>query len=161
MAGVKKETEGPRLEIDEFRLDEEWIGQPKLYFTWAKKQAVAVRRLDQVKSALDVTRADLDADIRSSPESYDVAKITEKVVENLILGNDGYQAAVAAVGKAKYELEILRATTTALEHRKQTLENLVKLHGQNYFSTPHADGDNREVMGNAEKRAARRGKPRQ
>ena len=162
MAGVKKEeVEGPRLEIDELRLDEEWVGQPKLYFTWARKQADAVRCVDQAKSALDVTRADLDADIRQNPQAYGVAKITEKVIENIILGNDGYQSAVAAVVKAKHESAILAAVVSALEHRKRALECLVTLHGQNYFSTPRADESNREVMADVEKKSARdKGKPK-
>ena len=151
----KKEVEGPRLEIDEFQLDKEWVGQAKLYFTWARKQADAVRRVDQAKSRLDLVKADLDATIRSDPGKYGLVKITEKPVENIILGNDDYQTAVAQVIQAKHESAILAAAVSALDHRKQALQCLVNLHGHGYFAEPRADGDNREAMDEAAKRAAR------
>ena len=154
MAAV--ETSGPRVEIDEFRLDEEWIGQPKEYLTWSRKLADAQRKLDQTKSALDLKRADLDADIRSDPAAYDITKITEKAVENHIIADPLFQKATKDVIEAKHDVGIIKAAVDALEHRKHALESLVKLHGQGYFAACKADGEDKEAMDVAEKRAIRR-----
>ena len=145
-----------RLEIDKLRLDEEWVEQPKLYFTWARKHADALLRVDKTKSYLDLVKADLDAAIRNDPAAFGQVKITEKVVENLILGNEEYQAAAKNVATAKHDVAILAAAVEALQHRKRGLECLVTLHGQEYFAGPRAFGENREAMDAIEKRAVRR-----
>jgi hypothetical protein len=49
-------TEKPNLVIDEFKLDEEWIGQPKLYHVWARQKADAVLDLDLAKAQLDIIK---------------------------------------------------------------------------------------------------------
>ena len=145
-----------RLDIDKLRLDEEWVDQPKLFFKWARKHADALLRVDKTKSYLDLVKADLDAAIRKDPASFGQAKITEKVVENLILGNDEYQVAVKTVAEARHDVAILAAAVEALQHRKRGLECLVTLHGQQYFAGPRAHGDNREAMEDVEKKAVRR-----
>ena len=149
-------VEGPRLDVDKLRLDEEWVEQPKLFLTWARKHADALLRVDKTKAYLDVTRADLDAAIRKDPASHGLAKITEKVVENLILGNDEYQAAVKLVIKAKHDVAILATVVEALQHRKRALECLVTLHGQQYFSIPRVSGNDREAMEDMERAVAHR-----
>ena len=156
------DVEGLRLEIDEFRLDEEWVGQPSLYFCWARKQADASLRLDGAKSELDLVRANLDADVRNDPAKYGIIKITEAAVSNVVLGDADHQAATKRVAKAKYDLEVIKAAVNALDHRKSALEMLVRLHGQSYFAEPRADGSSGEGMAEAEKRILRRkGVPRQ
>jgi len=67
-----------------------------------------------------------------------------------------YKVAAKEVLRLRHAADVLQAAVTALDHRKKALENLVYLHGQNYFSEPHArDGDSRETVNAATKRAAR------
>jgi len=160
MADMK--TEAPRLVIDEFDLDQEWVGQPALFFRWARKKADADRCVDGAKGELDVVKADLDANIRKNPEVFGIAKITEKVVENTILSNSVYQETVQEVIKAKHDAAIIAAAVEALQHRKRALECLVTLHGQNYFSRPQATGEAKEKMSQVERTATRqKGRPKQ
>ena len=123
---------------------------------WSRKLADAQRELDQMKSALDLKRADLDADIRSDPAAYGITKITEKAVENYIIADPLFQKAIKGVIDAKHSVGIIKSAVDALDCRKHALECLVKLHGQGYFAACKADGDDKEAMDVAEKRAIRR-----
>ncbi len=147
--------DGPRLQIDEHRLDEEWTGQPKLYYKWAAEHAEAILAVDTAKTTVDLVKAELDQEIRANPEKYGISKITETVVTTTILGDPEYQAAMKKVNVARYEVNIVAAAVVALEHRKRALEKLVDLHGRNYFSEPKASEQSRETMDQVEKRSVR------
>jgi len=127
-----------RLEIDEFKLDEEWVGQPRLYHAWAERAAEATYALDQAKSMLELAKATVDRDVRDNPANYGLAKITESVVANTVVASKDYQDAVKLVNEARKHNNLMAAAVAALDHRKRALENLVSLHGRDYFSSPRA-----------------------
>lgn len=124
--------------IDPNNLDKEWIEQPGLFFTWASKLADARRDHEDAKSELDVVRAELSRDIREDPETYGITKLTEAVVALVIPEQQEYIDAAKALSKARHRQDIYQAAVNALDHRKRALENLVDLHGQNYFAKPKA-----------------------
>ena len=143
------------LEIDPLRLDEDWVQQPKLYLEYAGKLADARRDLDLAKNELELTRAELDADIRVDPSQYDFdGKPTEKAIDACILCQKRYKTANEEVIAAKHKVDVLAAFVTALDHRKRALENLVDLHGQGYFAEPKAKRQqDREAMQEAKDKA--------
>jgi hypothetical protein len=158
----------PRVESDEFdflhpdknRLDEEWVEQPKLYFKYAQKLAFANEREDEAKAELNVERAEVEIVVRNNPTKYKIEKVTEALVTAVVTGHPRVQRAMEAYIKAKRRAAILDAAVKALDHRKKALENLVWLHGQNYFSEPRAkDEMSRDEMEAVKaKAAARKGK---
>jgi hypothetical protein len=103
---------------------------------YAEKAIEAGRLLDDTKEQLDLCRAGLDSSIRSNPEKYSLAKITESVVSNTIIADSGYQLALRSFNKVKQDYEIAKVAVRAFEQRKSALENLVKLFLGDYFSTP-------------------------
>ena len=144
------------FEVDQSRLDEEWVRQPAVYYDYATRLADARLTLEEAKTDLEVIRADYDIDIRGNPETYDLEKTTEKLIESVIAQQDEYQKALRNAQKAKHEVDLLQAATQALDHKKQALQSLVNLHGQNYFATPKAEGAGQEVAEELEKKAVRR-----
>jgi hypothetical protein len=96
-------------------------------------------------------------DIREDPAAFNLPKATIDAVEGAVLIHARYKAALVRSQLAKYNVEKLKADVRALEHKKTALENLVALHGQDYFSVPRAPKMAREEMGHMEKRRARRG----
>ena len=126
------------FEVDLNELDREWIRQPGLYFKYATKLADAKRTHEQKKARLELTKAELDRDIRGDPEKFNVSKITEATVAATILSQKKYKKTHKKMLDAKHHVDILDATCRTLDHRKSALERLVSLHGQNYFSTPVA-----------------------
>jgi len=146
MSTIKDPADDLRLDIDRNRLDDEWANQPLLYWKWARKAADAQLKLDQAKSNLDVEKAELDNDIRTSPGEYDLKdiKITENVISGAINASRIYQIAVKKVAEARHELEIANAAVNAIEHRKRALSLLVELWIRDYYSDPHANASSEE-----------------
>lgn len=144
------------LQIDQNRLDREWVRQPKLYHHHAVELANAKLALDEAESALDLVRADTTLDIYERPSAYDIEKATKDTVEAALLKNKSVKAAQAKVREAKHAVEVLTAVVKALDHKKRALESLVSLHGQDYFATPKAPtGAAGEQMEQASKKAVR------
>lgn len=141
------------LQIDENRLEYEWINQPTLVFKYAKKLADARFKFDEAKAELEVTEADIANTIRKAPELYDLKKVTEGAVKETIPLQSEYKAAVQELNKAKHTVEVYAAVVSALDNRKKALEKLVDLWMANYFSTPRAP--NREASDKMEEQSKR------
>jgi hypothetical protein len=134
------------IRIDDSALDVEWLEQPSLMMKYAHKAAEARRYLDQMKEKLELVKAEIDKDIRTQPEKFGIEKITENVVTNTIITQDRYKKANNTVIDAKFEVDIAQSAVIAISQRKDALENLVRLHGQQYFAGPKMPRDlNSEV----------------
>ena len=123
-------------DIDLSRLEEEWVRQPKLFGKYSAKLADAKKDLSEAKATEEVVEAEIKRRIRRNPQKYGVNKVTEPAIKEAMILHPNYQSAVAAVTEAKHAVDVLEGLVNTLEHRKRTLENLVTLHGQNYFSKP-------------------------
>lgn len=158
---MKKLSEGLEefdfFEIDNLRLNEEWIAQPRLYFVYAVKVAEARAVHEQAKAELDLCEAELDGDIRNNPSKYgidDGTRVTNPLVAKMIQTQKEYLALRESVAKKRHRVEVLQAAVSALDHRKKALENLVQLEVMNYHSEPRAPkGAARDRMADAEKRS--------
>lgn len=128
-------------QIEEDALDLEWLDQPSLMMKYALEAANARKILDRAKDKLDIIVAQLDREIRLKPSKFGLDKITEAVVEHTILLQPKRQEASEAVIKAKYESDMAYAAVKSIEARKDALENLVRLHGQQYFAGPKVPRD--------------------
>jgi hypothetical protein len=126
------------LDIDELSLEKEWVIQPKLCRTWLVKLAKARKRLDNAKLDLEFTSCAIEKDIRSNPKKYKLIKVTEGAIEKEIPLQPSYQNALREVNEAKNKVSMIEATTTAIEHKKRALENLVELFLNDYYAEPKA-----------------------
>lgn len=150
------------LEIDEHNLEREWTRQPKLFFRWAREAADARLTVDEAKAALEIVRAEVDSEVRSDPEGHGIdGKVTEKMVEAVVVQATVCIAAVRKLAKAKHRYDVLCALVSALEQRKSALEYLVRLRLSDYYSEPRVPKESREGMEEMQKDRAfrvRRGK---
>jgi hypothetical protein len=126
------------IRIDDQALDVEWLGQAELTFKYCKHVADMERAMDKAKEYLDLTRAEVDKDVRENPSKYKIGdiKITEAVVTSAILQSDVYKNAYSEYLDAKFEFGVAKGAEKAFQDRKKALENLVTLFGQNYFAGP-------------------------
>lgn len=129
------------VRIDESSLDVMWLDQPRLVMKYAKASAQARKEMDKAKERLEVVKAELDRGIRSDPDKYGVSKITEGVVASTVLLQSEYQKAMEEYIESKYEQNLTQEALRAVSDRKDSLENLVRLLGMNYFSGPSVPRD--------------------
>mgnify|MGYP001558692441 CR=1 FL=1 len=133
------------LSIDQNLLDKEWLNQPRFFFQYARQLADARQAYEEAKANLKFEAAEADQKVRLRAAKMG-QKVTEAVVSASVLRRHDYQDAEQAVFTAKHNMDMLDAAVEALRHRKDALENLVRLHGQNYFSEPRATGDNKSMV---------------
>lgn len=129
------------LRIDETALDLEWLEQPSLFMKYARHLANARKILDEEKQSLDVKRAELDRNIRENPDKFGIEKITEGAISSAILTSLEYKTAYQKFLDVKYEVDMASNAIQAFNQRKDALENLVKLYGQQYFAGPKMPRD--------------------
>jgi hypothetical protein len=127
------------LQIDPDALDVNWLEQPSLLFRYASFLNEAEIDLEQIKNELEVLKSDLSIKIRSNPGQYGIDKVTEGAITAAILSDNSYQLKYQAYLNTKENVGMLKAAVYAINQRKDALENLVRLHGQQYFSSPLID----------------------
>ena len=129
------------ISIDEEALDIEWLEQPRLMMRYSKHLAQTRMEFDELKQALEITKAEIDQRIRKSPDKYKLDKVTDKAIESITITTVEYKQAFQEYLDAKYEFDMAMGAVKAFEQRKEALENLVRLHGQQYFAGPKVPRD--------------------
>lgn len=129
------------IAIDETALDLDWLGQPALMMKYARHSAQMQKTLEETKQNLDIVKAEVALDIRKTPANYGIEKVTDASVESCILTTKKYKDAHKEYLEAKYEADMAKGAVNAFDQRKSALENLVKLHGQQYFAGPRIPHD--------------------
>lgn len=124
------------VRIDKDALDREWVQQPQLAMQYSEAAAKAQAEMDWAKDHLEFVKADLDRRIRQLLTGGD-KKPTETVISSSVLLHDECQQASSTYLNAKRTWGIVKVAADAIcDQRKAALENLVKLFGMGYFSTP-------------------------
>ena len=129
------------FEIDPNNLDKELLNQPKMFLEYAEKLADAKRILEEAKAELDLVRAEEDNKVRTDPKKYGLNRVSEGGILNKVVLTKRYRKALRVSIKRKHAVDILQAAVNAMDHRKKSLERLVHLHAQNYYSTPVLGAD--------------------
>lgn len=143
--------------IDRAALDEEWAGQPELFYEHAEKLAQAKKELEHRKASLEVLKAKVALDVRRNPADYNIhSRLTDKIIEQVVTVDKRVQKSTIVLQSAQHLVNVLTAAVQALDHRKRALEGLVSLHGQSYFASPRVKGPANEIAQEMEKRAVRR-----
>lgn len=124
------------VKIDESALDIEWLQQSELTMKYCRIEAEARQKLDSAKLNLDIVKADLDKKIRNNPDKFDMPKVTESAISNVINAHDDYKDAEKLVNQANYDLNMAQSAVRSIYVKKDALENLVRLYGQQYFAGP-------------------------
>ena len=122
------------LQIDIYNLEKEWMEQPIKFMDYAELSAQAKLECDRSKEAMEVIGAKISNVLRGPGDTG--KKLTESAISDRVSVDDDYRNAVEKYNKAKFNQQILSAAVAAFEQRKSALENLVKLHGQSYYSQP-------------------------
>lgn len=124
------------LKIDPDFLDAEFLNHPVLFMKYAKASAKANKAAKQAEEKVKTVRSMLVKEATGT----DAAK-NATTLEAYYRLDPSYIAAKKAWVEATYEADCLVNAVFAMQARKSTLENLVRLHGQEYFSTPQEPRD--------------------
>jgi hypothetical protein len=125
------------LEIDPDFLDVCLINQAPLLYKYSKMLEDAREQLDILKNQLNLLRSDIAAEIRKAPDKYGLEKITDKAIDLCVDSDDEYQDLYKQYLKQRHEVGVFQSAVFSINQRKESLENLVRLFGSKYFSSPY------------------------
>jgi hypothetical protein len=129
------------VQIDPSALDVEWLDQAQTFMRYARHAEETRRDVDWAKERLEVKKAELDKAVRSDPDKYGIARISEGAILNTIMLDAEYKDLSDKFIEAKYEAGMAQAAVRAMDQRKTALENLVRLHASSYFAGPRVPRD--------------------
>lgn len=139
------------FQIDVLQLDQEWLKQAGLHHEYATRLADAKLELERLKATAAVNAAELELAMRADPDGYELPKVTDSVITAALAAEPDVQKYQQLIREAKHEVDILSGACGALYDKRKALENLVQLHGQDYFSTPRVPPAGSEAIQNAVK----------
>lgn len=127
------------IEIDPDHLDLEWLDHSSRMLRYCTYAAETNKEMDLAKVRLDVIKAQLDQQVRSNPDQYNLGmggRLTEASIQAAVITDPEYMLVSQDYIDKKFEHEVAVGVVKSFEHRKSSLENLVRLHGQSYFAGP-------------------------
>jgi len=139
------------MDIDETALDVEWLNQASLAMKYGKLWAKSREILTRAEENIKVTRAQLIQDVYHDPDLClgKGNKPTAINIEAYYRTHEDHIEAKEEWVQAQYEFNMAEVAKWEISNtRRLALENLVRLHGQQYFagpSVPHDLADIREL----------------
>lgn len=125
------------IDINENKLNEELIQQPQKFYRWGVLYAEAQADTASCKDRLDMMKNKVELEIRKTPKKYDEkGKLTEGQIKALVATDSRVEELNGEYLELLKVEKILAKAERAFEHRKKSLEGLVSLNMQYYFSTP-------------------------
>lgn len=135
------------LIIDINALDEEWLHQPQLFMKYAELAAEAEAEAKKAHEKIKIIRSQLIKLAQSDPEKHiSGGKATDKNVEAFYRDHEDHKKAKEEFIEAEYRRDLFTSAKSAFYQRKSSLENLVILHGQQYFAGPSVPREHGQAM---------------
>jgi hypothetical protein len=131
------------IRIDEDQLDIEWIEQPELALRYAKQLSSIRAMVNQLEEEKKTVRSELIVQANNDPEGCTgKAKPNAGDLEAYYRTHARYKEVIEDLLKVQEELEYAQLAFQEISWtRKNALENLVKLHAQEYFAGPSMPRD--------------------
>lgn len=127
------------IRINESALDVEWINQASLAMKYGEHWAECVREATRCEERIKLVRAELIEEANKDPETVlgKGIKPTGVNIESYYRNHSRHKKAKRDYVDACYERDIAEIAKKEICYtRKAALENLVRLHGQQYFASP-------------------------
>ena len=145
-------------QIDPDSLDVEWLNQPNLFYKYsdALDTATQIRnelktQIENLKERLEFVRSSIELKIRQNPEAFEIDKPTESTIKAAVTIHNDYQEALTELQNAREEFNAAQNTVNrcytrvnVISEKRSSLERLVVLLNQQYFSTPSVPRDLRQ-----------------
>lgn len=132
------------MRIDEESLELEWLDQANLAFKYGSHWAECKRQLALAEENIKLVRSELINEVNENPDSCLGAGIkpTAPVVEAYYRNHERHIRAKQTWIDLQFETDIAEVAKWEISNtRKAALENLVRLHGQQYFAGPSVPRD--------------------
>jgi len=132
--------------IDENALDVEFVRHPLKFLKYAEHLAHTEKVTKRAHENLKTIKAKLSNQALSDPTLCAGGKATAVAIEAYYRTNEKYLEAKESWVETEYEKDMALNAVQAMNAKKTSLENLVRLHGQQYFAGPSVPRDLAQEM---------------
>ena len=131
------------IKIDPDSLDVEWLGQALLAMKYGRNYAESKKELANAVESIKVVRSELIKEANENPEGCcDKERPNAGDIEAYYRNHRRHKDAKEKIINLQYEMDMAEIAKNEVSFtRKTALENLVKLHGQQYFAGPKVPRD--------------------
>lgn len=131
------------IRIDETALDIEWLEQATLAMKYGRIWADQKKVVTNAEEKIKIVRAELIKEANENPvKCCNKDKPNAADIEAYYRGHKKHKMAKDEWVEAQYELDMAEVAKNEISFtRKAALENLVRLHGQQYFAGPSVPHD--------------------
>lgn len=135
------------MSIDPLALDVEWVEQAELAMKYGRLWADAQDACTRAEEKIKLVRSQLIIEITKNPEKFGLIKTTDPMVEAAYRADQRHIDAKEDWLEKLNAVNLLSVAKNEISFtRKSALENLVTLHGQNYFAGPSVPRNLKEKM---------------
>ena len=127
------------IKINTKDLAGEWERQADLLVYWHEQWAHAVRVMNWRKEQLKLTDAKLESEIRKSPKTYGLEKVTDSGINSVVIQQMKHKEAFNTYVDAVWEADVLDGAKWAMMHKKDALEALMRMTLSGLHLMPHLD----------------------
>ena len=136
------------IKIDETALDVEWLDQPRLALKYGKHLIRLKTKLKAAETKKKFIRSTLILEVNKNPSLAHKTKPNKEDIEAYYRTHPQYQEIEDEYNELLSEVEYAEiAKNEICFTRKMALENLVVLHGQQYFAGPRVPRNISEEWG--------------
>lgn len=133
---ISKENFLKDVAINPDELDEIWMLQPQIFEKYAENFAAMMQKRDNFKIELDALKSKKMKEIIDDPPKFGLKKTTDAVITAVLNEQEDYIAKLKEYNQINHDYNVSKDRKDALKQKKDTLENMVKLFGLNYFAGP-------------------------
>jgi len=144
------------LSIDKYKLDEECISHPALYYRYSEMAVNAKHEAGVLADNLKLKMSEANVSIRNRFTKKEI-KFTEAVIAAEVEKEETVIEAREELREAELNYARIHAGVVAFEHRKSQLDNVVRLYCAGYFSAPSSSGKPKESINEQAAKDIKRG----
>jgi len=111
------------LQINKFKLEEEWIQQPEKAMYWAERAAIAQREYEDLELKKKITKAKLYKKYRSEFEKEKI-KVTDTMIDAFVRTDPEYEEISNKLIAAKENASVMDSAKWNFMTRKNSLEKI-------------------------------------
>ena len=139
-----------RLRIDMYGLDVECAEQPELYEQAARLQAEAKTDYSAAQLERERIEAVTGLDIRTNPDNYNLSKVTEGTIKDVLGGHVDILAAKQTCIDCEERYKLLTSIVSAMEQRRSMINAAVDLFTHSYYMDDTGNASRRLSPGKRE-----------
>lgn len=124
------------LQIDTAHLDTELQRAASDHWEWSIKLSNAKAEMAAAENTLKLWKCRLSQKIREAPIAYGLSKVTEASLEEAVFAHADTQLHLETIRAAQGAIDKIAAITFSLTTKRESVNDLVRLHLQGYFMTP-------------------------